>query len=188
MQGGCGDPLTAAIAPTLSMGYFNRVPGWEILNMRRTALRSWQLRAGALLVATALTGSTLAFAGENLYRWLDDRGNPVYSDRPPPRGIGYEVISSQSSLKRVVSPEQGAVPPEVKPRVGNEFQPVSSRPESEGFKSSEICARARENLEALRNYARLQVRNDQGDMEYIDDEQRLEMMRESEALIEQHCE
>lgn len=181
-------PPAPTIAPILPMGYFSRVPGGEILNMRHTVLRPWQLLAGAWLMAAVLTGPSLTLAGESLYRWLDDRGNPVYSDRPPPSGIGYEVISSQSSLKRVVSPDQGAVPPEVKPRVGNEFKPVSSRPESEGFKSSEICARARENLEALRNYARLQIRNDQGDMEYIDDEQRLEMMRESEALIQQHCE
>lgn len=156
--------------------------------MRDTALRQLQRHAGAWLMAAALVGvATPTLAEETLYRWLDDRGNPVYSDRPPPIGTNYEVISSHSSLKRVVPAERGAVPPEVTPRVGNEFQPVSSRPEGETFKSSEICTRARENLQALRDHARLQIRNDQGDMEFISDERRLELMRESEALIEQHC-
>tara|TARA_R100000900_G_scaffold22441_3_gene18096 strand:- start:120973 stop:121443 length:471 start_codon:yes stop_codon:yes gene_type:complete len=156
--------------------------------MRDTALRQLLRQAGPWLMAAILIGAVPAIGEESLYRWLDDRGNPVYSDRPPPAGIDYEVISSRSSLKRVVPAEEGAVPPEVTPRVGNEFQPVSSRPESQSFKSSEICARARENLEMLQSYPRLQIRNDQGDMELIDEEQRIRLMEEAEAQISRHCE
>lgn len=154
----------------------NSAPGWQ------------HLRKACLMAAVIALGSVpSAMADDSLYRWLDERGSPVYSDRPPPRGIDYEVLSSRSSLRRVVPAEQGAVPPEVTPRVGNEFKPVSSRPDAEPFKSSEICQRAQENLQALRDHARLQVRNDQGDMEFITDEQRRQMMGESQALIERHC-
>ena len=64
---------------------------------------------------------------------------------------------------------------------------MSSKPDAEPVKSSEICQRAQENLQALRDHARLPVRNDQGDMEFITDEQRRLMMGKSQALIDRHC-
>ena len=70
---------------------------------RSFALFSASLAAIALVSAPVL-------AGEVYYKWLDERGNPVHSDRPPAKGIKYEVVSTGSSLIRQVEPEEGAVP------------------------------------------------------------------------------
>ncbi|WP_304707673.1 DUF4124 domain-containing protein [Haliea sp. E1-2-M8] len=142
---------------------------------------------GSLIVLLA-AGSLHVGAADNYYRWLDNRGNPVHSDRPPPAGIDYEVISTSSGLKRVVPGERGAVPAEVKPRVGNEFKPEPRRTEATSFKNPEICASARKNLNTLKTHARLQVRDNQGDMAYISDEERLRLMNEAQSLIDQYCE
>ncbi len=57
-----------------------------------------------LLAACLATGMNIlnAAAGEVYYRWVDERGNPTHSDRPPPKGIDYEVITTGSNFKREV--------------------------------------------------------------------------------------
>lgn len=140
------------------------------------------------LIVLLTAGSLQVGAADSYYRWLDSRGNPVHSDRPPPAGVDYEVVSTRSGLKRVVPGDEGAVPREVTPKVGNEFTPVPRRTETASLKNPEVCASARKNLTTLKTHARLQIRDDQGDMAYISDGDRLRLMSEAEALIKRHCE
>jgi len=141
---------------------------------------------GGLIVLMA-AGSLHSGAADSHYRWLDSRGNTVLSDRPPPAGTDYEVVSTRSGLKRVVQGDEGAVPREVTPKVGNEFTPVQRRTETVSLKNPEICTSARKNLNTLQTHARLQVRDEQGDMAYISDGERLRLMSEAQSLIDQHC-
>ena len=101
----------------------------------------------------ALASQTLSAVAEDAYyRWKDDRGNLVHSDRPPPKGVDYEVVSTGSTFKRVVDEAEGAVPLDVTPEVGNEFEPVdTARPTIP--KNPEYCDRARLNLDNLDNIA-----------------------------------
>ncbi|MBT5005843.1 MAG: DUF4124 domain-containing protein, partial [Halieaceae bacterium] len=58
---------------------------------------------------TAITCfSAYSLADTIHYRWLNERGFTVYSDRPPPEGVNYEVVSSESNLKRMVDGDTGA--------------------------------------------------------------------------------
>jgi hypothetical protein len=141
---------------------------------------------GSLIVLLA-TCSLHAAAADSHYRWLDSRGNTVLSDRPPPAGTDYEVISTRSGLKRVVKGDEGAVPREVTPKVGNEFTPVPRGTETASLKNPEICNIARKNLETLNTFARVQVRNEQGDFQYLSDEEKEAQRNEAETLIRQHC-
>ena len=79
-----------------------------------------------LLLAVVIMTGNQGIAGNTHYRWLNDRGEPVYSDRPPPQGVEYEVMSTTSSFKRAVSAEEGAVPLETESRVGNEFEEIDT--------------------------------------------------------------
>ncbi len=69
----------------------------------KRAIRTCVLIAAAVLL---IISSFSANAGRNYYRWMDERGNPVHSDRPPPKGIDYEVVSTGSSLIRQVDAEE----------------------------------------------------------------------------------
>ena len=146
------------------------------------------LTTGALILAIAvpmLTGS-FANAGQNVYRWTDDRGNPVNSDRPPPQGVDYEVISTSSSMVRPVDAEEGAVPLKVKPSPSNDFEPVDTNmPKIE--KNPEYCQRARENLETLDLKVRIQMRNDQGEVYFITDEEREVQRQKALDSIKANC-
>jgi len=150
------------------------------------------IRMRTALVAAALLLTLLAAlpsaAGNTHYRWTDDRGNPVHSDRPPPEGTDYEVVTTGSSLVRKVSGDEGAVPPETMPRVGNEFDQIDMQAPKEVEKNPEYCERARKNLEALDNATRIRVRNDQGEMRILSDEEREAERIKAQDAIAVHCE
>lgn len=141
-----------------------------------------------LVAVSSMLGfaSPAADADQVLYRWLDDRGHPVHSDRPPPAGTDYEVISTRSSLVRPVAGDEGAVPLEVEPRVGNEFEPVDKTP-AKSEKNPELCQRARDNLETLDTRPRIRVRNDQGEYYFLDEEGKEERRAEARDAIARYC-
>ena len=142
------------------------------------------LCATALLVL-ALTGLT-AHAESTYYRWQDDRGNPVHSDRPPPTGTAYEVITSGSSLVRKVDADEGAVPATTEPTVSNDFQPVDANKKTVK-KNAEQCKRARENLQTLNTKVRIQIRNDQGELRPLSEEEKENQRKQATDTIAVHC-
>ncbi|TDG12362.1 DUF4124 domain-containing protein [Seongchinamella unica] len=140
----------------------------------------------ATIFASTLV-SSVAVCGTVHYRWIDDRGNPVHSDRPPPKGIDYEVITTGSGLKRVVSGDQGAVPPEVKPRVGNEFTQVDEEEARRSKKNPELCSRAKTNLEALTGNAKVRIRDDQGEERFLTEEEVIVEREKAKAQVSVYC-
>jgi len=142
--------------------------------------------SSTLIMLLAIASMQLA-AADTHYRWQDGRGNPVYSDRPPPKGTEYEVISARSGLKRVVSADEGAVPAEVVPRPGNEFDQVDEAQMGRSKKNPEFCQTARNNLATLNKPGRIRLRNDQGELRYLDEEQIAAERAKAEESIRQFC-
>jgi hypothetical protein len=128
-----------------------------------------------------------AVAGTNHYRWIDERGNPVHSDRAPPKGVDYEVITTGSSLVRQVEAEEGAVPAEVDPRVGNDFEPVNTKPKGVE-KNPEYCKRAQDNFATLNIAPRIRIRNDQGEYHYLTDDEKKAEQTKAQDAIKLYCE
>jgi hypothetical protein len=151
----------------------------------KRAIKSGVIAAtAAVIVISSLSAS----AGRNHYTWVDDRGNPEFSDRPPPPGVEYEVVSTGSSLKRQVGAEEGAVPAENEPSVGNEFEAVDAEKMQVMKKNPEYCQRARDNLQTLDTAARIRVRNDQGEFRYLDEQEKESHRQTARSNIDKHCE
>jgi len=131
--------------------------------------------------------SLSATAGRDYYRWIDERGNPVHSDRPPPMGVDYEVVSTGSGLMRQVNAEEGAVPAEVEPRVGNDFQQIDAKP-PKIEKNPAYCQRAKDNLATLDSAARIRIRNEKGEYRYITEKEKAEERINAQNSIKEHCE
>lgn len=139
-----------------------------------------------VLVVVAASGVASA-AQTNYYRWLDSSGNPIVSDRPPPAGTDYEVVSTQSTLKRSVEAEEGAVPLEVDPTTGNKFTPQDSAEAQRSKKNAELCAKARANLEALSGKATVTIRDSQGEMKELDPQEMQIQRTTTKAQIKAYC-
>ena len=146
----------------------------------------------ALLLAATLALPTPSVAADTYYRWKDEQGKMVVSDRPPTdEDIEYEVVSQRSSLVRRVSPGEGAVPAEVNPRPGNEFEQVDTRREQIEVvpKNPESCARAKANLETLNTAARIRIRDEQtGELRFISEDEKETQRQKARDIIRVHCE
>lgn len=139
-----------------------------------------------VLAVAALLLGTLSAQAETYYRWIDENGRPVHADRPPPKGIDYEVVRTGSRLKRSVEADEGAVPRTVEPTEGNDFEPMTiSRVKIE--KNPEYCARARENLEILDAKVRIQMKDENGEVYYLNDEDREFQKERARETIKAHC-
>lgn len=141
----------------------------------------------ALICFIALGVASQAIAGKTHYRWVDDRGHPVHSDRPPPKGIDYEVVSTGSGLKRVVTGDQGAVPAEIEPRVGNEFTQIDTNEASRSKKNPEMCERARTNLATLTSNVEVKIRDDQGEERFLSEEEIIVQREKARAQVSVYC-
>jgi len=148
------------------------------------AIKRCLVATATILMCTA--GITASAAGATYYRWQDDRGNLVHSDRPPPRGTAYEVISTQSSLVRRVGADEGAVPATTQPTVGNDFEQVAKNKEAIK-RNPEQCKRARENLDTLNTKVDIQIRNDQGELRPLNEEEKEAQRKQAQATIDVHC-
>ncbi|WOJ93473.1 DUF4124 domain-containing protein [Congregibacter variabilis] len=132
-----------------------------------------------------------AQASDTYYRWKDAQGKLVVSDRPPEsEQVEYEVVSQKSSLIRRVQPGEGAVPKEVTPRPGNEFDQVDVQRESSSVveKNPESCSRAKTNLMTLDTAARIRIRDPAtGELRYLSEDELLTQRKRAEDTIRVHC-
>ena len=149
--------------------------------------RLFSLRSAPLLAALLGAGFAQHSLAEVHYRWIDERGHPVHSDRPPPGNIDYEVVAPGAGTKRSVQAGRGAVPADLEPKVGNEFEPapVVEKPIP---KNPEYCQRAQDNLWRYENAARVRLRNDQGEVYYVGPEEREARRQDALKAIDVYCE
>ena len=142
-----------------------------------------------MLIASAFLASfsAISVGDETYYRWIDERGHAVHSDRPPPEGVDYEVISTGSRFIRAVDSEEGAVPLDIEPSVGNEFEQLDSSP-PKIEKNPEFCQRAMDNLEVIDSSVQIQMRDDSGDLRDLTEEEREVQRKKAEDTIAIHCE
>jgi hypothetical protein len=143
-----------------------------------------------LLLSTLFmaAGSAGLRAEENqYYRWLDDRGNPVHSDRPPPAGTPYEVVSTRTTTVRPVG-SSAPTPAAPAPTGGDAVARAGTQSAAAATpRDPERCRQARENLETLDTAPRIRMRGDDGEFRYITDEEREQHRQTALSIINAHC-
>ena len=70
--------------------------------------------------------------------------------------------------------------------MSNDFEPVNTS-KTPVKKSAEQCQRARENLETLNTKVRIQVRNDQGELRPLSEEEKEIQRQQAIDVIAVHC-
>jgi hypothetical protein len=152
--------------------------------------------AGSALLLALLIVKPLAMAGETYYRWTDEQGNIVMSDRPPGApGIDYEAVVKSGGSLRPPPPEKSAATessatwnPLTTPGGSDSesMQPGANKRELE--RDPEACAQAKRTLQELNNRPRIRVYDEQGELKYLSDEEKAEFRHRAEVIIELHCE
>jgi hypothetical protein len=127
----------------------------------------------AILLLVIATSSVKSPAETTHYRWLDSKGNTVLSDHPPPAGIEYEVVGTESRFSRTA---------------GNGVTRTDSTETENYKKNSELCASATKRLVLLTSSAKVKARDELGELRYLTPEE-IEVERQTaEAQVAVYCE
>lgn len=151
------------------------------LRIRRCAI-------AVTLSMIACSGSSIG-ASETYYRWNDASGNPVNSDRPPPVGVQYDVVTTNTNTMVDERTDQPDSPQGEAGRTGNTAnQQNTSVPLMEFEKDPEACAIAKQNLETLNTHARIRMPDDDGNFRYLNEDEKANARTEAETAITLNCE
>ena len=150
---------------------------------------SFTLFAVILAVVSSMPGSSLS-AEKGYYKWIDSQGNPHHSDRPPSPGVEYEFIGTETGLSRRVSAEQSR-------SEGRPSAPSTDNPTEAEQKATEnavaveknpaLCDQARANLDTLNSRARVRIRDGDGGIRYLSEEEKDVQRQKALDLITVHC-
>jgi hypothetical protein len=138
------------------------------------------------LIVFALS-SAGAQAGETYYRWQDASGTMVNSDRPPPAGMEYDVITTDSSSTRQVnSREDVSQKQSISLDHKLEGEPASGQAPAPP-KDQKACEHAQQNLLTLNTSARIRVPDGNGNYRYLNEDEKAVQRNNAEAVITKNC-
>jgi hypothetical protein len=167
------------------MGYFRNT---SICRVCALSLNCQKIAVFAALVVAVSCGGHAVAAESGYYKWLDARGNPQHSDRPPPPGVEYEFISTETGLRRRVTRDEsgdGESSAPAMPPVASS-KPTAAEEQVVIKKDPALCDKAKSNLDTLNSSARVRIRDDNG-IRYLTDEEKDVQRRKAEDLISIHC-
>ena len=139
-----------------------------------------------LLVLATLTSS--AWAG-NFYRWVDEEGVTHYSESAP-QGVNAEEVRTHRAPPSVTGrqPAEGTSDETRDERRDGAQQSRNEDTADTDDEHSRNCEAHRANLELLEASPRVRIEDpESGEMRYLDDDERQQMLDETRREIEEHC-
>ncbi len=131
-------------------------------------------------LACFLVASHVSAAKEKFYKWTDAKGQTHYSQHPP-GNTPVEVLKSETGHSDPVNYATAPGSKDEKKEVGKEE--IKSTP-----KDKERCELARKNAETLNTYARIRVKQDDGEYRFITPEEHKQKLEEANHAIGESCE
>ena len=131
---------------------------------------------------------------EVTYRWTDENGNPVLSDRPPAPGTPYSEVSEAGGLKRPAGPVEPASPPDER-SVSGQMPVTESGPKgrvSHGgaepvSPEPALCDQANDNILKLETLPRVRIEDRQGEIRFMTEDERAAQLAAAYQVRDAHC-
>lgn len=147
-------------------------------------------RLNKVCLATAFTLALTGLAQAGTYKWVDKDGNVHYSQQPP-AGSNYEKLKIKTPQpSSSPAPANQPVSPSTSATSGSGSKGSSAVIKEEMAKGKEIrdknCEQAKKSLELYTVYRR--VRDKDGNVVYLDDNERAKRIEESKQAIKDFCE
>ena len=130
------------------------------------------------LTCYLLTTSQAFPAPGKVYKWTDEKGQVHFSERPP-LGTQTEVVKPQIGHSEPVNYETAAAEKAKEEKAGTE---------KNALKDPERCEVARQNLEKLKTYVRIRIKDENGEYRFLTPEELTQKTNEASKAIEESCE
>jgi hypothetical protein len=134
----------------------------------------------ALSLSCYLLASSQALAAPaKVYKWTDEKGLVHYSERPP---FGKQT--------EIVKPETGHSEPVDYGTASSEKSKEESKVANakSSLKDPERCDTARKNLDTLKSYTRIKVKDDNGEYRFLTPDEKQQNTNEAAKAIAESCE
>lgn len=143
--------------------------------------------APTLAVFAAATLLLAAPAGAQVYKWTDENGNVVFSEKPPP-GKEAETVTPRVSRPGSPSVASGSAPAGGGEAEAKSGQETELTPEQKARKKQN-CENAKSQLADMQSDRanRLQYVTETGERAFITPEQRDERMNKAREAIQKFC-
>ncbi len=159
--------------------------------MKRRYFSRTCLQATSLVALYLIAGSASPVLAKT-YRWVDEQGNTVYSQNPPPTGDYSEI-----KLRKDTPQEEQAAAGDNLKRMQQQLGKVREGRGEEAKQQKEKeaadaarkrgCENARHNLTLLNNPRIGSLRDEEGNYESLDEERRDTLIKEAEKQVEEFC-
>ena len=146
----------------------------------------------AACVALALSQTVSA---NTTYRWVDQNGNPVLSDRPPEAGVPYTEVGVDSGFKRYPKPTGMSEPDVNEPGATGASSTDSSSPSAASSPTRievvspqpDLCDQAQDNIFKLETFPRMRVQDENGEVRFMTDEERSAQLATAYRVRDANC-
>ncbi len=144
--------------------------------LRVVAIALWVISCLLPSIASATT----------LYRWNDNNGNPVMSDRPPPVGTTYTTINSS----RYGGGSPTPVPAAPQAPINEQARATTSSiaPSEIAKKDPALCSQAKDSIFKLETFARIRTTDDDGTVRFLSDAERDDRLQRAQSIAAAYCE
>lgn len=147
-----------------------------------------------IAACVALALSQMASANTT-YRWVDQNGNPVLSDRPPEAGVPYTEVGVESGFKRYPKPTGMNEPDMNEPDATGESPTALSSPSAASSPTRievvspqpDLCDQAQDNIFKLETFPRMRVQDENGEVRFMTDEERSAQLAAAYRVRDANC-
>ena len=149
----------------------------------------------AAVTACAALALSQTISANTTYRWVDQNGNPVLSDRPPAAGVPYTEVGVDSGFNRYPKPT-GMNEPDVnesdatgESTTGLSSPLAASSPARIEIVSPQpnLCFQAQDNIFKLETFPRMRVQDDTGGVRFMTDEERSAQLATAYRVRDANC-
>lgn len=133
-----------------------------------------------IALISCLLISHSAFA--KVYKWTDDKGQVHYSEHPGANQTN-EVIKPKTGHSDPVSYSTAAT--STASTEGNNT--AATTPTAQPVKDTERCEQARKNQDILQRSSRVQMKDEKGELRYLNPDELKQKMDEASKAIEESC-
>lgn len=136
--------------------------------------------------------SNAGLAGTKIYKWINAEGEVIYSQSPPPRGIGYERIKEapQPAADPAAAMQSLRERADAFTERRNERLEIEEKGEeaaAQAKRNREICDQLRKNLTGLQSGKQVRVKGKDGNLSIIGEEQRKKKVAATQTRIKNEC-
>jgi len=141
-----------------------------------------------ILLAAAMVGWALTVHGQQIYKWVDDKGVTQYTTTPPPTGKAQAIKTAPASPAPAAKTWQEQ---EIEFRARQveraEAEHKEKRAQQDAARRHAACVAAQRDLRNVKEQRPVYTQDEKGERQYLDDAQRASAERKVRDFIEREC-